>query len=93
MAAAVAQFGRLDVMCNNAGTSGDLGPTADVTSANWDRVMAINARSAFIGCRQAIPAMLRGGGGSIINTASVSGLEVPPIGDGVSVSQGRHEPR
>jgi NAD(P)-dependent dehydrogenase (short-subunit alcohol dehydrogenase family) len=41
---------------------------------NWDRVLGINARGAFLGCHFAIPAMLANGGGSIVNTASIAGL-------------------
>lgn len=71
--AAGAQFGRLDILCNNAGIEGDLAPLGDCTEENFDRVMAVNARGVFLGMRYAIPLMVAGGGGSIINTASIAG--------------------
>lgn len=75
---AVRRFGRLDVMCNNAGVSGDIAPTADASVANWERIFGINARGAFLGAHHAATAMLQNGGGSIINMASISGLVAFP---------------
>ena len=74
--AAVGEFGRLDTMCNNVGGSN---PTLDLDVVNldldqFDHIMRLNVRSTVLGCRLAIPHMIRAGGGSIINTASVSGL-------------------
>ena len=70
--AATTQFGRLDILCNNAGIDGDLAPTGECSEENYDRVMAVNARGVFLGMRYAIPIMVAGGGGSIINTASIA---------------------
>jgi NAD(P)-dependent dehydrogenase (short-subunit alcohol dehydrogenase family) len=71
--AVVAQFGRLDILFNNAGIV--LGGTAETTEeGDWERTMAVNVRSVFLGCKYALPIMREQGGGVIVNTASVAGL-------------------
>src|SRR5205823_12444037 len=71
VAFALERFGSLDVLYNNAGIfpSDDSSVTATPTQT-WDRVMAINLRGVFLGCKYGIPAMLESGGGSIVNVAS-----------------------
>ncbi|OHV41623.1 MULTISPECIES: SDR family NAD(P)-dependent oxidoreductase [Pseudofrankia] len=71
---AVERFGRLDVIFNNAGVSSPVLPLAETTDDYFDAIMAVNVKGVYLGMKKAIPAMLATGGGSIINTASASGL-------------------
>src|SRR3990170_2762395 len=71
---AVDRYGGLDVIFNNAGVEGEQAITADCSLENWDRVININLKGVFLGMKYAIPEMLKRGGGSIINNASVAGL-------------------
>ena len=66
-------YKRLDILVNNAGVSA-VGGIEDTTVEEWDRVMAVNAKGVFLGTREAIPAMQRAGGGSIINISSQLGI-------------------
>src|SRR5580700_2708795 len=71
---AMAAYGRLDAAFNNA-TAGPLpAPLADIDPAEFDVGIATNIRGTFLGMKFQIPAMLRGGGGAIVNMASVAGL-------------------
>jgi len=76
----VKRLGGLDVLFSNAGTI-RLGTAVELSVDEWDLVMAVNVRSVFLGAKFAVPAMQERGGGSIINTASISGLH----GDGGAV--------
>jgi NAD(P)-dependent dehydrogenase (short-subunit alcohol dehydrogenase family) len=79
VAAAVAEaeraFGALHVLFNNAGIfpAAD-GSPVETDEAVWDQVMAVNLKGVFLGCKHGIPALLRAGGGSIVNTASFVAL-------------------
>ena len=70
---AVAHYGRLDVACNNAGIGGPQALTADYPLDGWAQVININLSGVFYGMKYQIAAMLKTGGGSIINMASILG--------------------
>lgn len=70
---AVKTFGRLDFACNNAGIAGDQKPTADYSIESWNKVISINLSAVFFGMRAQIPAMLKTGGGAIVNMSSILG--------------------
>jgi cyclopentanol dehydrogenase len=72
--AALARHGRLDILVNNAAITIPRVPIEERTVAEWDQVMAVNARGVFLGTKHAIPAMRRSGGGSIVNISSVAGI-------------------
>ena len=77
--AAVSRFGRLDILHNNAADSDPalMGRDLTVTEMDvtvWDRTMRVNLRGPMLGCKHAIPHMVAGGGGAIVNTSSASGL-------------------
>ncbi len=73
----VAEHGRLDILLNNAAYLDFRGmlPLADLPVEIWDRSIAVGLRSYFLASKYAIPEMIKGGGGVILNTASVGGLE------------------
>ena len=73
VAETVAAFGRLDVLYNNAAVQMS-GRLVECTEDDWDRTIATNLNAVFWACRAALPEMLKGDRGSIINTASVLGL-------------------
>jgi NAD(P)-dependent dehydrogenase (short-subunit alcohol dehydrogenase family) len=75
VAATVRTYGRLDIAFNNAGIeSSVIAPTADQDDADFDLVFAINVKGVYLSMKHQIPAMLKGGGGAIINTSSVAGV-------------------
>ena len=79
-----AEFGRLDVVVNNAGTTFFVKHTEleEMTEERWDRILAVNLKGPFFVSRAAIPLMRAGGGGAIVNVASVAGV----AGSGSSIA-------
>jgi NAD(P)-dependent dehydrogenase (short-subunit alcohol dehydrogenase family) len=77
IAFAVATYGRLDILHNNAAAGSVVGLDSDVVDVDldiWNQILAVNLRGPMLGCRFAIPEMLKNGSGSIVNTTSVAGL-------------------
>lgn len=76
--AAVQRYGALQLAVNNAGIGGPLGLLADIDIAGYRRLMDVNLHSVFYGLYHQIPAMLKAGGGSIVNMSSILGLVGSP---------------
>lgn len=69
----LAAFGRIDVLVNNVGIVA-LGGPVELDEAEWDRIHAVNLKSAFLTCKQVLPVMERQGRGAIVNIGSIAGL-------------------
>ena len=72
VAAALATFGRIDGLFNNAGTEGKVASIETYDETEFDRLMAVNLRSIFLGMRHVIPVMLEQGAGAVVNTGSIA---------------------
>jgi NAD(P)-dependent dehydrogenase (short-subunit alcohol dehydrogenase family) len=73
VAACLKAFGRIDVLDNNVGIA-EVGSVVDVPEAEWDRVFAVNLKSAYLAMKHVIPVMEKQGGGSIINISSIASI-------------------
>ena len=81
VAGTVARFGRLDCAINNAGITGQvLTPIADIEKDAWDETLSVNLTAVFLGMKYEIPAMLKNGGGAIVNVSSIYGQKPSNIG-------------
>src|ERR1700724_67373 len=73
VAACLKAYGRIDVLDNNVGIA-EMGSVVEVSEADWDRVFAVNLKSAFLAMKHVIPVMAQQGGGSIINISSIASI-------------------
>src|SRR3989442_417492 len=73
VAACLKTYGRIDVLDNNVGIA-ETGNVVEVSEADWDRVFAVNLKSAFLAMKHVIPVMARQGGGSIVNISSIASI-------------------
>ncbi|MET9678800.1 SDR family NAD(P)-dependent oxidoreductase [Streptomyces coeruleorubidus] len=87
VAAAVDTFGGIDVLVNNAGVMDSMSAAADVTDAEWERVLRINLTAPFLLTRAALPHMIAAGGGAIVNTASEAALRGSAAGTAYTASK------
>lgn len=87
VATASERFGRLDILCNNAGIVDRFLPVTEMTDDVWERVLAVNLTGPMMACRAAIPAMIAHGGGSIINISSVAGITGAKAGAAYTASK------
>ena len=85
---AVKDYGRLDIMFNNAGLVGAVGPIEAVSTEDWDKTVAVLLRSVFLGIKYAVEPMRKVGGGSIISTSSVASFLPSPYGAAYASSKG-----
>lgn len=70
----VAEYGKLDILVNCAGIIGVDKPTHEVTEQEWDALFAVDVKGVFFATKHAIPHMMAGGSGSIVNFSSIYGL-------------------
>jgi 3-oxoacyl-[acyl-carrier protein] reductase len=87
VAATVQDFGGIDILVNNAGII-DFTPLETLDRERWDRVLAVNLRSAVLATKHVIPHMKRGGGGAIVNIASIQSVRTAPEFSAYAASKG-----
>lgn len=81
------RFGKIDILVNNAGANPVFGPILNVDERAWDKIFEVNLRGFFLLSKEVAPVMESGGGGKIINMASVAGYRPMPGGGAYSVSK------
>jgi len=84
---AEATFGGLHAIVNNAGI-GVAAPLTELTEEDWDATMAVNVKGTFLGCKHAIPALIRAGGGAVVNVGSVAAFVGHDLGSAYIASKG-----
>ena len=85
---ALSEYGRLDIMFNNAGLPGAVGPIEKVSAEDWDRTIAVLLRAVFLGIKYAVEPMRKAGGGSIISTSSIASFLPSPYGAAYAAAKG-----
>jgi len=87
-AKAMADFGRIDVLVNNAGIAGMTKPVVDYPVEEWKRVIDIDLNGPFLCCRAVVPQMVKAGYGRIVNIASIAGKEGNPNAAAYAAAKG-----
>jgi 3-oxoacyl-[acyl-carrier protein] reductase len=87
-AKALADFGRIDVLVNNAGIAGMTSPVVDYPVAEWKRVIDVDLNGPFLCCRAVVPHMVKVGYGRIVNIASIAGKEGNPNAAAYAAAKG-----
>ncbi len=82
------RYGRLDVLCNNAGIGGARKRIHELSMLEWDRVIDVNVRGAFMVLKHCLPLMLESGGGAVVNTASIGSFRATPGSSAYITSKG-----
>ena len=88
VAQVVERFGRLDLAFNNAGVENKAQPLHEIELEEWDRILGINLRGAFVCMRHEIAQMLRQGGGVVVNTSSGAGIR--GVAGGAAYAASKH---
>ena len=84
----IQDFGRIDILINNAGTTHLPAPMEEVTEADFDRVFAVNCKSVYLGAKHIVPLMKAQGSGAILNVASTAGVSPRPRLNWYNASKG-----
>jgi NAD(P)-dependent dehydrogenase (short-subunit alcohol dehydrogenase family) len=87
MAEVIGRWGRIDVLCNNAGILDQMEGVARTSLATWERLMRVNATGAFLMMRAALPHMIEAKGGVIVNVASEAGIRGGAAGAAYTASK------
>jgi len=85
---ALSEYGRLDIMFNNAGLPGAVGPIEKLNADDWDKTIAVLLRAVFLGIKHAVEPMRKAGGGSIISTSSIASFLPSPYGAAYAAAKG-----
>jgi NAD(P)-dependent dehydrogenase (short-subunit alcohol dehydrogenase family) len=85
---ALSEYGRLDIMFNNAGLPGAVGPIEKLNTDDWDKTIAVLLRAVFLGIKHAVEPMRKAGGGSIISTSSIASFLPSPYGAAYAAAKG-----